>query len=298
MRRIKSVAVTIPCIAGPYSGVHATLTLLRSRVRTTPDASGAYGWAGVDDPRFAEVVGPAQSIATSTAQADGGVFELNHHDDRPLPFEGRGTFSEWRIVLDPDTNRFDLASVTDVLLQLSYTAREGGELLRAAAKAALPQAQVQLLSARHDFSDAWYRLLHPTDTATYDEFVVDLSTRLPFVPRGRAQALQRLDLYLRLDGLPANNVPNVPLELYADADPTTPNLLAGLPLVSLPSLDGMHAVSLDLSAAPLPPGKLLLRVKGSQVPSFAQRQVTVGTTVHKHLDPAKAIDLHLVAHLA
>ena len=36
MRRIKSVAMTIPCVTGPYTGVHCRLTLLSSETRIDP----------------------------------------------------------------------------------------------------------------------------------------------------------------------------------------------------------------------------------------------------------------------
>lgn len=36
MRRIRSVSLTIPCVAGPYNEVHCRLTLLRSGTRISP----------------------------------------------------------------------------------------------------------------------------------------------------------------------------------------------------------------------------------------------------------------------
>jgi hypothetical protein len=42
MRRIRSVAVTIPCVAGPYTTINATLTLLNSRIRRSNAVSPAY----------------------------------------------------------------------------------------------------------------------------------------------------------------------------------------------------------------------------------------------------------------
>src|SRR5205085_719318 len=86
MLRIKTMAITIPCIAGPFTGVHATLTLVRSRVRRTATVGGD----------LTEYPAAVQSIATSTAQSDAGLFELNLHDERYLPFEGQGAISEWR----------------------------------------------------------------------------------------------------------------------------------------------------------------------------------------------------------
>lgn len=35
-RRIKSIAVSIPCVTGPYAGVNCKLTLLKSSIRKTP----------------------------------------------------------------------------------------------------------------------------------------------------------------------------------------------------------------------------------------------------------------------
>jgi hypothetical protein len=42
MRRLKSVALTIPCVVGPYTGVNCTLTLLRSEIRKSALVSGGY----------------------------------------------------------------------------------------------------------------------------------------------------------------------------------------------------------------------------------------------------------------
>jgi hypothetical protein len=39
LRRIKSVSVTIPCVAGPHTSVNATLRLLKNKTRTTPSAA-------------------------------------------------------------------------------------------------------------------------------------------------------------------------------------------------------------------------------------------------------------------
>ncbi|MCA9622375.1 MAG: hypothetical protein KC731_25295, partial [Myxococcales bacterium] len=65
-----------------------------------------------------------------------GQFDLNFRDERFLPFEGAGVVSRWRIELPHETNRFDVGTITDVILQLSYMAREGGAALGAAAKEA------------------------------------------------------------------------------------------------------------------------------------------------------------------
>jgi len=100
-----------------------------------------------------------EAIATSTGQNDSGLFELNFHDDRYLPFEFHGAVSKWRIELPPDNNYFDMDTLSDVILHLNYTSREGGERLRHAAREAaeksLPSAGWCLFDVQQDFPDAW-----------------------------------------------------------------------------------------------------------------------------------------------
>ena len=94
LRRLKSVSLTIPSVVGPYTGVHATLTLLSNRTRvSTVDPHEHY--TGVEDPHFVTNVGGIQAIATSTGREDGGLFELNLRDERYLPFEGAGAVGRW-----------------------------------------------------------------------------------------------------------------------------------------------------------------------------------------------------------
>ena len=61
-------------------------------------------------------------------------------DDRDLPFEGAGAISEWRLELSgkwKDTSgnaveypQLDFGTISDGVLHIRYTAREGGELLK------------------------------------------------------------------------------------------------------------------------------------------------------------------------
>src|SRR5215470_12113539 len=81
-RRIKSVSLSLPCIAGPYTTVNCTLRLLKNSIRINTVLNGNYEhnndegvW--IDDPRFRESNVPVKGIATSTGQRDTGMFELN-----------------------------------------------------------------------------------------------------------------------------------------------------------------------------------------------------------------------------
>src|SRR5262249_42237024 len=76
MRRLKSVSLTIPCVTGPYTSVNCTLTLLKSKIRIDPSPQPSYAEQD-SDPRFVYNYAATQSIATSTAQNDSGMFEVN-----------------------------------------------------------------------------------------------------------------------------------------------------------------------------------------------------------------------------
>jgi Tc toxin complex TcA C-terminal TcB-binding domain len=165
-RRIKNVAVTIPCVVGPYASVNCTLTLTKSSIRKSPQlAAGEYARAsnGDDAERFSDYFGSTQSIVTSTGQNDSGLFETNLRDERYLPFEGAGAISTWELSLPVEAAQFDPDTVSDVVLHLRYTAREGGNLLRDGAVAnlkllvqqATAAGSVRLLSVRHDFPTEW-----------------------------------------------------------------------------------------------------------------------------------------------
>jgi Tc toxin complex TcA C-terminal TcB-binding domain/Neuraminidase-like domain len=130
LRRLKTVSVSLPCVTGPYTTVNATLTLQSHAIRHTADPGAQYP-AEVDadglpedgDPRFTRHVGTTDSVALSSGRDDAGMFEVNFHDERYLPFEGAGAISHWRLELPRDTNRFDVGTLTDVVLHVRYTAR-------------------------------------------------------------------------------------------------------------------------------------------------------------------------------
>src|SRR5215217_6723229 len=99
----------MPCVVGPYQSLNATLTLLWDKVRTKSTIQGNYR----DDVNYELRFGAVQSIATSSGQNDSGLFELNFHDERYLPFEDAGAYSGWRIELPLETNLFNRESLKD-----------------------------------------------------------------------------------------------------------------------------------------------------------------------------------------
>ena len=170
MRRIRNVTLTIPCVTGPYTGVHGRAHPAQQQVRVDPSPSrppaACCGQCDCEndyeacrcDPRFAKYFGAREAIATSSGQNDSGLFELNFRDERYLPFEFFGAVSRWRIELPPENNFFDMETLSDVVMNLNYTAREGGDLLRRAANE-VAQCHVRhgwsLFDVRHEFPDAW-----------------------------------------------------------------------------------------------------------------------------------------------
>lgn len=118
-RKIQSVRITIPSVTGPYTNISATLSLNSSKIRMEPK---------LGSDKLKEVPKSRTTfIATSTAQNDAGVFQLNFRDDRYMPFEGSGAISEWELSLPDKFRQFDYNTINDVIIHISYTAEYDGE---------------------------------------------------------------------------------------------------------------------------------------------------------------------------
>ena|GEM_PF-1418992 len=238
MRRIKSVGLTIPCVTGPYTSVNCTLTLMQSKIRSNNRLSSQSVAGYVEtpvgsDPRFFYNYSATQSVATSTAQNDSGMFEVNFRDERYLPFEGNGAISQWLISMPPDCNAFDFETITDVILNLKYTARDGGLVFGSVAKAATnlpgPQAQTGLVagggsfpakqtnltrffSLKHEFPTHWYQFFNPANPTLGQVFQFVLGQeRFPFQYRGKTITLNQMDFFLKFkNAYPPNVAPPNP----------------------------------------------------------------------------------------
>ncbi|MDM0116720.1 neuraminidase-like domain-containing protein [Variovorax sp. J22R133] len=191
-RRIKNVSISVPCVVGPYMGVSGTLTLLSSQLRDEPDFAA---------DRKASYL-PAQAIATSTGQNDAGVFELNFRDDRFMTFEGAGAISRWSFALPKKFRPFDYDTISDVVLHMRYTARDGGLSLATDAQAAamgglnalLAEGQSKaglwlLLDLKHDFPTEWSRYKQSNTAASPPSITVRIE-HFPFLLRGKTLKIQ------------------------------------------------------------------------------------------------------------
>ena len=310
-RRIKSVALSVPCVTGPYQGVFATLILLPGSTlrKNALLSNNKYEVDGTADARFrTDLIAVKDSIATSTGREDSGLFDPNLRDERYLPFEGAGADSHWRLILDKDANRFDFNGISDVVLHVRYTARDGGDALRNSAKARLKVLQnsatttplVRLFSLKSAYSDSWHRFLHPAATDSTQSMPLDLTDRLP-----PGTKVSTLEFFLKVqDGvLPADpsagppNVPaDIPLALYGNIAGTGANLLLNSPLQSDAALGKMHHRSAALPATSTVTG-FRLGIAGNVIPAFLAKTMTVNNVDYKHLDPEKIEDIFLLCRL-
>jgi hypothetical protein len=296
MRRIRNVRLTLPCITGPYTNVNCTLTLLSSKVRVDPTAQAYREDTAIpEDRRFRYRFGPIQSVATSLGRNDAGLFEVNFHDERYLPFEGAGAISRWRIELPPETNAFDIDTLSDVVLHIAYTARDGGALLKREALAevvALPASGglTRLLSARHELPDAWHRFLHPAASATAHRLDVDLSNeRFPFRYKGKRIEITGLDIYMKL----------VDDTVYAGGDNLSFDLSQGGTTIAsqlMPNAE-LHLASASLPIGGGTLGRWSIDIAESGLPNAHARlrhQLTIENQVRWRLDPAAIEDVWLL----
>lgn len=200
LRRIRTVALSLPTVAGPYTSVNCTLSLVRSSVRVSPLLDGgAYERSGREDPRFVDYLGAAESVVTSSASNDSGLFDTNLRDERFLPFEGAGAVSTWRLELPAEFHQFDYARIADAILHLRYTARQGGAALGdqagAAVRRALESADTSgaalLFSLPHDFATAWATFAGGTG----DLRIVLSRAAFPYLVQDETISVVGLDLY-------------------------------------------------------------------------------------------------------
>lgn len=157
-RRIKALALTIPCVVGPHVNVACTLKLQNSYLRTVPD---------MDEALIAAQKTPDGNdrIFTSHAQNDTGVLDFSFRDERYLPFEGAGVHSEWQLKLPKNVRSFNYNTIGDVIVHISYTAEYDesfGQLVEDRIFQDLNSINQEnglfrVLSLKREFANEWYQ---------------------------------------------------------------------------------------------------------------------------------------------
>jgi hypothetical protein len=290
-RRIKAVRLSIPAVAGPHTSVSCTLRLTGNtvRVNTSMNSAGEYEHENdegvwIDDDRFRSGNTPVTAIATSTAQGDPGMFEFSFRDERYLPFEYAGAISHWTIELpaDKDLRQFDYTTIPDVVLHISYTARESGGTFRTRAvdhvKGFLANAAdrpdqpiAQMFSARAEFASEWQAFLHPA--AEGDDqglrFAIG-KRRLLFMARDRDVVISRIELLARSTHLGAYTA--VVSTVDGDANVVVSD---EFPMGPDPAYGGLNKATLDATDAGLDleqvdiAGEMTLKLKRQGATDFA-----------------------------
>ncbi|HEV2579547.1 MAG TPA: neuraminidase-like domain-containing protein [Ktedonobacteraceae bacterium] len=291
-RRIKLVRITVNCPStsgAPCSpNVSSTLTMTKNSERISTDLSAGYTRTGLSDTRFIDNVAPVQSIVTSNAVFDSGMFsdtelfKLEVRDGRYMPFEGAGAISSWHLELQQDTNQFDTSSITDVTLTFLYSARDGGSALKTAAKQAvtdaLPKNGILLIDAAAKFPTQWQGFLHPSGGTDQILNLAITPQLFPFYARNRTITITQVDLLAQFTPstttLIAEFVPPM-----ASSDPH-PSLATGSPYDPL-----LHASITTLSV-----------VIDNSTPQWQLRLQISGAADFKSLPPTQLADVYLLLY--
>ncbi|WP_346320180.1 neuraminidase-like domain-containing protein [Chitinophaga sp. YIM B06452] len=173
-RKIKTISVSIPAVIGPYQNIKATLTQQANQIVMQPDVNAVNYLLGGSNAEVPEATVLRtnwwinQQIALSSGVNDDGLFELNFNDERYLPFEGTGAVSSWKLSMPKATNRINYSGISDVIIQLKYTAFNGGKKFAddvMALDTMKAYSGSSLFSLAQNFPAQWYSFMnvHPDD---------------------------------------------------------------------------------------------------------------------------------------
>jgi hypothetical protein len=157
LRLIKRLRVAVVALVPPHHGIRATLT-----------ASGISRVA-IGGDVFQEVVirRDPELIAFTSPVGSTGVFELDPQAEMLLPFESMGVDTFWQFEMPKAANQFDFRTIADVLVTIEYTALHSFDYRQIVIKKLPPKLSGERsFSFRSEFSDAWYDLHNPEQSAT------------------------------------------------------------------------------------------------------------------------------------
>jgi hypothetical protein len=236
-RRIKSLSISIPSVVGPYSGVNCTLTLNSSETRREANIA--------PEKLTLDKVGNEKQIALSSGQNDSGIFELNHNDERYLPFEYHGVVSEWKLEFPSTYEQFDRSTISDVIIHMRYTAHMDEGLkdsvntaitttydrfntLRDVEKAGDPAGMAQRIDIRREFPDLWHKFISSPESGIHELTLTLTKDHFPYLLRPLSINVTHLSLFCELKEELASSksvafkVGKVPTALPLDVVPNAP----------------------------------------------------------------------------
>jgi hypothetical protein len=132
-RQISAVDVTLPTLLGPYENVCATLTQIGSATAIKPSLQSLEYLYG-SSPTIAPVdvllnVSSGERMAISLGLDDFGAAALKPDEGLRNTFENTGVVSRWALSFpwpERSRQREQLAALTDIIVKVRYTAKEGG----------------------------------------------------------------------------------------------------------------------------------------------------------------------------
>ncbi|NBD17080.1 MAG: hypothetical protein GVY04_13340 [Cyanobacteria bacterium] len=186
-RQIKTIAVSIPAVVSPYQNISATLTQTSNKTLLKPNADAVKFLLGEteeipDASTLRNNWRSNQKIAISKADLDNGLFALNFFaDTRYFPFEGTGAVSTWKLSLPKPTNRIDFDTISDVIINLSYTALDGGDAFRKTVtnSASLKSSsEAYYFNLKQAFPNEWHTFMNPETEANSQELNFQVSEEI------------------------------------------------------------------------------------------------------------------------
>jgi receptor-binding and translocation channel-forming TcA subunit of Tc toxin len=211
-RKIKTISISLPAIVGPYQNIKATLTQTSNRVALTSDVKTVRYLLGIDQ---GDLPGPDkmrsdwlvnQQIALSSGVDDNGLFVLDFQDPRYLPFEGTGAVSTWHLSMPKAANRIDYDAISDVVIELRYTASSGGKDLRDKVVALAPvknYAAGAFYSLAQQWSDRWFAFMQDHNDPDSQTLAIPLIAPIA-PPQVAVNAVVSVSLFLQVrDGASA-----------------------------------------------------------------------------------------------
>ncbi|MCH4564160.1 neuraminidase-like domain-containing protein [Halomonas sp. EGI 63088] len=290
-RRIASVKVSLPAVVGPYRNIHATLTQTANRVVLQPDLDAVKFLLGEDTEVKAGViehnVRAYQKISLSKGQGDTGVFQPEASDSLYLPFEQTGVVSSWQLCMPKPSNLIDFESISDVILEIQYTAVDGGARFteQVAGLAALRERQwTELIQPALQYQPDWSAFM--TGPVTGERQTLRLTAQR-LVPPNTSQP-ECLGAYLRLE-VPEGTT------LSSQHPYLTISIAGADPVTLLPSADGT-AYAMFERPVPLEGGDAEIAVSFDLRPAYTPSSLRDASG--ERLDPAVLRDIQLVPFLS
>ncbi|MCO6477406.1 MAG: hypothetical protein J5I94_12325 [Phaeodactylibacter sp.] len=172
-RQIKTISLSFDAAEGET--VNATLTQLNHKTILEPDPKAVKFLLQPKDKMplsiRADWKANRQIVLSHVDEFEkgNGMFELRLDDERYLPFEGAGAVSTWRLELNGKKGSYNLKDVLDVVVNIKYTALQGGEKFANAVKGLLkPYQASRYFDLLFDFPDEWNAFLESDS----DEFTL------------------------------------------------------------------------------------------------------------------------------